>query len=241
MARIRTIKPQFWLDETLGTIPREARLLYVGLWNLCDDRGVFEFRPDKIRVQLFPYDKDVSKGTVEKWLTALVDIKNVVTFQENGEPFGYIPTFLKHQEIKKPSKWAFTTSLPDVTSNPPVTHQLPTSSLKEKEKEKEKEKLEGKDIKTPYGSQNNVFLTLNEYKKLQERFKDECQKRIDNLSLYLASKGKQYKSHYATILSWAMRDEIGGSNNGNGEKPTVNKGNTSIPGNRPAGAFADIV
>ena len=34
MARIRTIKPQFWINEELGTIPRDARLLYIGLWNM---------------------------------------------------------------------------------------------------------------------------------------------------------------------------------------------------------------
>ncbi len=107
MPRIRSIKPQFWLDEKLGKIPRDARLLYIGLWNLSDDQGVFEWRPERIKIQLFPYDTDVTNANLETWLTLLVDIGDVVKFQNGSDNFGYIPTFLKHQEIKNPSKWKF--------------------------------------------------------------------------------------------------------------------------------------
>ena len=40
MARIRTIKPQFWDDLKIGRLSRDARLLYIGLWNFADDLGV---------------------------------------------------------------------------------------------------------------------------------------------------------------------------------------------------------
>ena len=39
MARIRTIKPEFWTDEKVVTLPFEARLLFIGMWNFCDDEG----------------------------------------------------------------------------------------------------------------------------------------------------------------------------------------------------------
>jgi len=60
MPRIRSIKPQFWLDEDLATICRDARFMFVGLWNIADDGGVFEWRPQKIKAQLFPYDDDIT-------------------------------------------------------------------------------------------------------------------------------------------------------------------------------------
>lgn len=60
--------------------------------------------------------------------------------------------------------------------------------------------------KSKYGDNNNVLLTEEEYEKLKERFIDHLD-RINNLSYYLASTGKKYKSHYMTILSWARRDE----------------------------------
>ncbi len=107
MARIRTIKPQFWLDEHLGNICRDARLLYIGLWNLSDDHGVFEYRPARIKVQLFPYDTDISGDTITEWLNILKETGDVIQFSANGSTFGYIPTFLKHQPIENPSKWRF--------------------------------------------------------------------------------------------------------------------------------------
>ena len=155
MARIRTIKPQFWLNEELGTIPRDARLLYIGLWNLADDRGVFEWKPGQIKIQIFPYDTDISTKNIEKWLENLQKILNITKFKEDGKDYGYIIMFSKHQEIKRPSKWTFTKNLPQITPN---THPLvgedsptapdncgtapessPTAPLREKEKEKEKE------------------------------------------------------------------------------------------------------
>jgi hypothetical protein len=60
-------------------------------------------------------------------------------------------------------------------------------------------------VKHKYGEYNNVLLTDEELDKLITEFPD-YQKRIENLSNYIASTGKKYKSHYATIKNWARRD-----------------------------------
>jgi len=55
-----------------------------------------------------------------------------------------------------------------------------------------------------------VKLTQAEHKKLVDRFgKGGAEERIENLNHYLGSKGKKYKSHYHTILSWEARDKKG--------------------------------
>ena len=77
----------------------------------------------------------------------------------------------------------------------PVEEEVPDKPKKRKE-----------DIKHKYGTFNNVLLTDDEYKKLQDKFTD-LGERIERLSLYISSSGKSYKSHYATILSWAKKDE----------------------------------
>ena len=61
------------------------------------------------------------------------------------------------------------------------------------------------DIKNIYGTNQNVLLTDDELNKLKEQFPDYL-KRIDDLSFYLGSTGKKYKSHYLTILSWARKE-----------------------------------
>ena len=68
------------------------------------------------------------------------------------------------------------------------------------------ENVEGKSPKKKYGFFKNVLLTDKEYKKLKDRFNTQAGDKIDSLSEYIASKGKRYKSHYATILSWDRKD-----------------------------------
>ena len=62
-----------------------------------------------------------------------------------------------------------------------------------------------KQIKHKYGEYNNVLLTDEELEKLNNEFADLDQ-RIERLSEYMASKGTKYKSHYATIKSWARKE-----------------------------------
>lgn len=76
--------------------------------------------------------------------------------------------------------------------------------------DKPKPKLEinkEKIIKEKFGIFENVLLTREEFEKLKIAFSDFSD-RIDRLSEYLASSGKRYKSHYATILSWARKDGV---------------------------------
>ena len=82
----------------------------------------------------------------------------------------------------------------------------------ENENDKEKESLRDSKKKSPtpkknqYGFFKNVLLTDEEYHKLREKYTDFAD-RIERLSGYIESTGKRYKSHYATILNWARRDE----------------------------------
>ena len=57
-----------------------------------------------------------------------------------------------------------------------------------------------------YGEYNNVLLTDTELDKLKDEYTD-WEDRIERLSAYIASHGKSYKSHYATIRNWARKDK----------------------------------
>lgn len=61
-----------------------------------------------------------------------------------------------------------------------------------------------------YGSYNNVLFTDDEYAKLQAEYPTDYSERIERLSEYIASTGKSYKSHLATIRSWARKDGVSG-------------------------------
>ena len=57
------------------------------------------------------------------------------------------------------------------------------------------------------GSFQNVILADRELKELKHRFPYDWQNWIERLSSYLASTGKKYRNHYATICSWAVKEQ----------------------------------
>lgn len=69
-----------------------------------------------------------------------------------------------------------------------------------------------KPVKHKYGEYENVLLTDDELAKLKAEYPD-WQERIERLSSYVASTGKAYKSHYATIRNWARKDQRQGRGN----------------------------
>lgn len=56
MARSRNIKPGFFTNDVLGELPPLTRLLFAGIWTICDREGRLEDRPKKIRAEVLPYD-----------------------------------------------------------------------------------------------------------------------------------------------------------------------------------------
>ena len=85
-----------------------------------------------------------------------------------------------------------------------VTERKLSSSNKEKNYIK-RAKSESKDNRTAYGTYQNVFLTAEELSALQSEV-PHYQEYIEKLSRYMASSGKQYANHAATIRSWALQD-----------------------------------
>ena len=67
--------------------------------------------------------------------------------------------------------------------------------------------------KNKYGELENVLLTEKEHEKLVEKYgEDRTNDLIERLSLYLGTKDKRYKSHYAVVCTWARKDEKEGKN-----------------------------
>ena len=84
MARIRTIKPQFWDDAKIGRIPRDARLLYIGLWTFADDLGVVIADPVWLKSKIFPYDR-IQIQQLEAWLGLLEETGFISLLRQIGE------------------------------------------------------------------------------------------------------------------------------------------------------------
>lgn len=104
MARIRSIKPDFWNDEKMGQEPEQIMLTFIGLWNFSDDYGVVRSNPVWLKNQIYPYKDKLRIDTFSSWLKRLEELEAVIPVTYNCEGFYCIRTFRKHQKVDKPSK-----------------------------------------------------------------------------------------------------------------------------------------
>ena len=68
---------------------------------------------------------------------------------------------------------------------------------------------ENKVARHKYGQYENVLLSDDEMEKLKTEYPHDYTERIERLSEYMASTGRSYKSHLATIRSWARKETPG--------------------------------
>lgn len=104
MARIRTVKPDFWEDDAIGALSREARLLFVATWNLADDEGLLRWSAPYLKASVFMYDEDLGSDAVEAFMGELVDADLVFPYSAGKarQRLAYIVNFRKHQKINRP-------------------------------------------------------------------------------------------------------------------------------------------
>lgn len=88
---------------------------------------------------------------------------------------------------------------------------LPLEIAENKNNKNNENDFNNSDNKKPtchkYGIYKNVFLTDEDMEKLKTEFPDDWQNRIERLSEYIASSGKTYKNHLATIRVWDKKDK----------------------------------
>lgn len=101
MARIRSIKPEFWDDEHIASLPMECRLFYIGCWTFADDQGVFNANPSFLKSRIFPYDDELKVSEVKAWLNKLEQLKMIIPFTHSRDNYYVIRTFADHQVVDK--------------------------------------------------------------------------------------------------------------------------------------------
>lgn len=99
MARIRTIKPEFWADEKLGPLPPIDRLVFLGLISLADDCGRLLDNIKQIDAAIFPYTDDSARGS----LARLTEMGRIVRGEtSSGQRVIQVANW-HHQKIERPN------------------------------------------------------------------------------------------------------------------------------------------
>lgn len=126
MARIRSIKPEFWTDPDVVAMPMEARLFFIGCWNHADDFGVLKDDPERLRLQIMPADPIDATAIVDE----LVERRHLVRMTApDGTAVLVVRTFCVHQKIDRRAtgRWGVPDDFTPHVSRPapPVPHQSP--------------------------------------------------------------------------------------------------------------------
>jgi hypothetical protein len=101
MARIRTIKPEFWTSEQIVECSPTARLLFIGMWNFADDAGNLPASAKTLKMQVFPGD-DMTVASVTAMVDELKSAGLVVEYTAESRLYWHI-TGWHHQKIDKPT------------------------------------------------------------------------------------------------------------------------------------------
>lgn len=135
MARIRTIKPEFFTSEDIVCMSPLARLFYVSLWCESDREGRLEWKPVTFKMRYLPGDQcdvnELAKELIERGL--------IVLYMAEGKQYAEIPTFTEHQVINNR----------EASSTLPARdkHAKPTRAARVKAEGKEGKGKEGKEGK----------------------------------------------------------------------------------------------
>lgn len=234
MARIRTIKPEFWEDEKIGKLPIPCRLFFIGCWNFADDFGVIKGNAALLKSQIFPYDENLRVSEIKKWIDSLVDARMLVPIIHAEESYYFIRTFRSHQILDKRYDKSYIGKeiAKDLINRALNDNDVFTTTEKEEEKEDKKESPNGdkKEAvasspapsnldflkfndwlkrKAPFCSNPKNFssqITEAEFLKLKEKYTG---KQIADVIEQIENRKdlrKRYTNLYRTVLNWAKKE-----------------------------------
>jgi len=102
MARIRTIKPEFWTSGQVVDCSLIARLMFIGIWNFCDDHGVHPASIKRLKMEVFPSDS-ITDNELSAMVDELVAVELLYAYQVDGKGYWQVTGWTTHQRIDKPT------------------------------------------------------------------------------------------------------------------------------------------
>jgi len=181
-------------------MPQSTQLLYFHLSMRADDEG-FINNPKRIQRSIGSSDDDLKILIAKKFI---IPFESGVVVIKHWRLHNYIRNDRFKETVYQDEK-----RMLEIKENGVYTQSenlgIPNAYQCETQVSIGKDRIGKVSIdKDVYGEFNNVKLSSEEYEKLKS---SNLLNKIEDLSNYLESTGKKYKSHYATILSWARKDE----------------------------------
>lgn len=197
-------------------MPLSTQALYFHLSMRADDDG-FINNPKKIQRMIGSSDDDLKVLIAKRYL---LPFESGVVVIKHWKIHNYI-----QKDRYKPTVYTEEKSMLAVKANGVYTDRIQNGYSMDTQVRLGKDRLEldkdsieslpppkaTKPVRHKYGEYKNVLLTDEDMEKLKAEFPHDWQQRIERLSGYIASTGKSYKNHLATIRNWAKRDKEKGA------------------------------
>lgn len=167
MARIRSIKPEFFTSLTIAEQPLSARLTFIGLWTYVDDNGVGLADPRLIRAAIWPLEEtpDILQRTRED-LQSLQTARLITLYEASGKRLLAVSNWSEHQKVSHPRKPRFprpedripqpptpsdqdSRNPPEGSGIPPESHQRTPETLRPEQGAGSREQGAGKKTPSP--------------------------------------------------------------------------------------------
>lgn len=201
MARIRTIKPEFFTSESVLSISPLARLFFVGLWCEADREGRLKWKPKTLKFRYLPADS----VNIEKLCSELESENMIVTYAIDGVDYCEIPGFKSHQVINNRER---------VSEIPPRDdHASPRVKAEGRKERKEGKEGNGREP-SRFAEFWNLYAKKTDSKKCEDKFNKLTDGEIDlifeKLPEYVKSTpDKQFRKNPITWLNGkCWNDEI---------------------------------
>ena len=218
MAEIRMFAKTIIDSDAFLDMPLSTQSLYFHLSMRADDDG-FINNPKKIQRMIGSSDDDLKLLIAKNFI---IPFESGIVVIKHWKIHNYIRNDRYKETVYQEEK-----SLLETKENKAYTFGIPTGyqmetqvrlgkdsigkvsldkySISDSDEPEQPAPKKPKPVKHKYGEYNNVLLTDEELEKLKTEYSD-YEERIERLSSYVASTGKSYKSHYATIRNWARKD-----------------------------------
>lgn len=105
MARIRTIKPEFFSSRRIAHLSRDARITFIGIWTEADDYGICDGDAHVLKGHLWPFDDDITPADVERHLAEMTTERPrplIRFFEWDGKRYIEVLGW-EHQRVNRPS------------------------------------------------------------------------------------------------------------------------------------------
>lgn len=112
MARIRTIKPEFFTSESILELEPLARLFFISLWCEADRAGRLAWKPKTLKYRYLPADN----ADIDKIADNLIQNDLIKIYSVDGKEYCQVTNFDNHQVINNREKESVIPSLSDASA-----------------------------------------------------------------------------------------------------------------------------